>query len=285
MSAPRNTSLAVLNKCFVAGTPVLMADGSVKPIEDVEEGDWVLADDPEDGQAPAPREVTAWHLNWTEHLTEVLLDTDGDMVSDGSLKATGEHPFWTQNRGWVDAKELRPGDLLVDASGTTSHVTNTRSIDSVEPTFNLSVEGVHTFFVMAGGESVLVHNTLPGERTYITYQAPDAYGNWYTGRASMPGTLASADDWREVLNYRYAGSNPRGLDFGRAKRLFFGTGIETVGGPKSAANMASRGWERLGYDAMVDAGTAARQNMPLNGNKMKDLYIATARRLGLTVCP
>lgn len=262
-----------------------MADGSTKPIEDVEEGDWVLADDPDDGLPPTPREVTAWHLNWTEHLTEVFIDRDGDAMPDGSVEATREHPFWTQNRGWIDAQDLQSGDLLLDASGHVSRVTATKSINAVEPTFNLSVDGMHTFFVMAGDESVLVHNTNPGERTYITYQAPDANGNWYTGRASMPGTLSSADDWMEVLNYRYAGSNPRGLDFSQARRLFFGTGVETVGGPKSAANMASRGWERIGFDAMVKAGTAAQQNIPLNGNVNKDLYIAEARRLGLTVCP
>lgn len=92
-SAPRTVPLTVLNKCFVAGTPVLMADGSTKFIEDVEEGDWVLADDPEDGRAPMAREVTAWHLNWTEHLTEVSVDRNGDLAADGSLQATREHPF------------------------------------------------------------------------------------------------------------------------------------------------------------------------------------------------
>ena len=42
---------------FVPGTKVVMADGSSKPIEEVELGDYVLATDPETGQTVSRKVV------------------------------------------------------------------------------------------------------------------------------------------------------------------------------------------------------------------------------------
>jgi hypothetical protein len=43
--------------CFPAGTLVLMGDGTSKPIEEIEPGDMVLADDPEDPEKPSAFKV------------------------------------------------------------------------------------------------------------------------------------------------------------------------------------------------------------------------------------
>ena len=278
-TTPRTSPLKVLNKCFVAGTPVLMADGSGKPIEDVEEGDWVLADDPEDGLAPMPREVTAWHLNWTEHLTEVWVDRDGDGISDGAVSATREHPFWTENRGWVDARDLRAGDLLLDADGDLSQVTAARTIDAVAPVFNLSVDGVHTFFVLAGDEPVLVHNTNPGERIWVVYQANDANGKVYTGRASAPAGLF--DDPRQVLQYRYAGKNLRGLDLDNARIIYNAVGK----GTESAAYRSTRGLEHL-YEQRARAARMTLNTINPIGPDNKNMYgyLAEAYASGVAPC-
>lgn len=50
-SAAREASVQ-RSMCFAAGTKVLMADGSRKAIEDIREGDEVLADDPTDATGP-----------------------------------------------------------------------------------------------------------------------------------------------------------------------------------------------------------------------------------------
>jgi len=49
---PRNTAIAVLlaghpgaGKCMAKGTPILMYDGTIKRIEDIEVGDWLMGDD------------------------------------------------------------------------------------------------------------------------------------------------------------------------------------------------------------------------------------------------
>lgn len=62
---------------FSAGTRVLMADGSTKPISQVVPGDWVWAQDSESG-VRGPREVTAaWPHE--DHLVELL-------VGDGVIR-------------------------------------------------------------------------------------------------------------------------------------------------------------------------------------------------------
>lgn len=62
---------------FVPGTLVVMADGSTRPIEEVEAGDTVLATDPETGQS-APKTVVATIVgNGDRNLVQVTVDTDG----------------------------------------------------------------------------------------------------------------------------------------------------------------------------------------------------------------
>jgi hypothetical protein len=74
------------NPCFAPGTHVLMADGSTKPIEEVEEGDEVLAEDPGEEGEPTAHRVTQVHKNWTLRFIHVAVDEDGDGSSDGEIK-------------------------------------------------------------------------------------------------------------------------------------------------------------------------------------------------------
>ena len=53
-------------RCFPPGTLVLVAGGSTRPIEEVKEGDEVLADDPTDSGEPMAFKVAARLENFTE---------------------------------------------------------------------------------------------------------------------------------------------------------------------------------------------------------------------------
>ncbi len=69
-------------RCFIAGTQILMADGSQKPIEEVDVDDMVMSFDPdaEDGLgASVPRRVTRTFTN----VTRVLIDLWGLHVTPG----------------------------------------------------------------------------------------------------------------------------------------------------------------------------------------------------------
>ncbi|BCJ59918.1 hypothetical protein Jiend_33400 [Micromonospora endophytica] len=139
-------------RSFSGDTEVLMADGSKKPIEDVEIGDVVLATDPETGEEGA-REVT--HL-WVHE--DQLVDLK---VSGGEVTTTEDHPFWNvTDQQWQDSQDLDPGDLLHTANGATLTVTGVDWNTTRQGTaYNLTVADIHTYYVLAGNTPVLVHNT------------------------------------------------------------------------------------------------------------------------------
>lgn len=74
--------------CFAAGTPVQMADGSEKPIEQIEIGEWVMAfdSDADHGRgALMPSRVTRTMINHGQ----LLLDFHGTKVTPGHVFLTG----------------------------------------------------------------------------------------------------------------------------------------------------------------------------------------------------
>ncbi|WP_231626457.1 polymorphic toxin-type HINT domain-containing protein [Streptomyces apocyni] len=149
--------------CFLAGTDVLLADGTTKNIEDIELGDTVLATDPETGET-SERDVTATIVtNDDKYFTDLTITTpDGPE----SLVATHEHPFWAvSEQDWIEAGDLQPGMTLRTDDGHTVTVTATRQYKDDQRTYNLTIEGVHTYYVLAGETPVLVHNSNCGPGT------------------------------------------------------------------------------------------------------------------------
>jgi hypothetical protein len=133
---------------------VSTASSQTKKIEDIKVGDWVLAKDPGDLGPPTPHRVVALPRNWTEHIVHVRVQGGGE------LQATRMHPFWVEGRGWTEAKTLRRGDGLRDDKGCLVAVTAIEVEDKTTDTFNLTVEGVHTYYALAGDIPVLVHNLI-----------------------------------------------------------------------------------------------------------------------------
>src|SRR5215468_6742380 len=112
----------------------------------------VLGRDPESSEEPAPERVLARLESRTDHLVRIAVARAG---LTGILEATGQHPFWTKRRGWQYSADLQRGDTLVDGAGNDITVTNIEVVAKLTRTFNLSIEGTHTYFVVADGLSVL----------------------------------------------------------------------------------------------------------------------------------
>lgn len=139
--------------CSFAGTTlVLMGDGTYQPIEEIQVGDYVQAEDPETGERGA-RQVT--HL-WVHHDTLVELS-----VGDDTVVTTEDHPFWNDtDHQWQRADQLDPGDRLLTAWGTTLAVNEI--IDGTQHpglAYNLTVDDIHTYYIQADNQPTLVHNT------------------------------------------------------------------------------------------------------------------------------
>lgn len=153
------------NNSFTPGTQVLMADGSSKPIEQVKNGDTVLARDPETG-VTSPETVTAEITGeGVKDLAKVTIDTDGTKGDNtASVTATGNHPFWVEAIGkWLDATDLKPGEWLRTSAGTFVQITAITRWTAPDATVhNLTVNDLHTYYVLAGAAPVLVHNCGPG---------------------------------------------------------------------------------------------------------------------------
>ncbi|MFF5260640.1 polymorphic toxin-type HINT domain-containing protein [Actinomadura viridis] len=194
---------------FVLGTQVLMADGTRRAIERIRPGDRVLAGDPVSGRV-TPKTVTdAFGGDRYESLVRVVVDIDGDQgARTGAVTATEHHRFWDAGRrAWKRADELAPGSWLRGPAGEGLRVLAAVRVPGRPEVRDLTVAGLHTFFVVAGGGRILVHNETapscvalsklpgPGNR----YRSPQGlvYGD---GSAEGHRILHVLEHGRENLN-------------------------------------------------------------------------------------
>ncbi|MFE9574533.1 RHS repeat-associated core domain-containing protein [Streptomyces sp. NPDC006692] len=148
-------------KCnsFPAETSVLSADGASKPINDVKVGDTVEATDPLTNKTK-PEKVTDVTVTLTDKdFTDTTVHTS---AGDKTITSTQHHPYWDASRKqWVDAANLKPGEQLRQPDGTLISVAKVRNYHRAVTTYNLTVDHIHTYYVLAGSTPVLVHNCDP----------------------------------------------------------------------------------------------------------------------------
>lgn len=138
--------------CFLAGTPILMADGSTKPIELVRVGDEVLAFD--EATKTFQKDIVKEFLvhDVGEH------NADRYWVVNGHLKVTPNHPVYTNGR-WTQIKNLSLGDHLFNAKGKPEPITSIQVVKQHVKVYNLEINPYHTY--IAGG--IVVHNGAGGD--------------------------------------------------------------------------------------------------------------------------
>lgn len=104
-----------LHGCFSKNTLVTLADGSQCPISQLKVGDNVLSYDFEKNEYTTEEitdtfntesgfvDITPLEKEWIE------LHFDNNTKT----KCTEDHPFFTKNRGWIEAKDLDENDEFV----------------------------------------------------------------------------------------------------------------------------------------------------------------------------
>ena len=141
-------------KCFKAGTLVACLDQAgketLKPIEEIEVGDKVLAYDEETGEQ-GYKEVVRLFRDETQEWHHVF-------VNGEEIVCTAEHPFYVDGKGFVPARELKERDnlLLSDGSKVEIESLKTEHVEIPETTYNFEVKDFHTYYVTE--TKVLVHN-------------------------------------------------------------------------------------------------------------------------------
>ncbi|MFF9684962.1 polymorphic toxin-type HINT domain-containing protein [Streptomyces sp. NPDC014623] len=137
---------------FPPGTPVLVAGGRRLPIESLQAGDRVLATDPVRGVTGARRVTETFTTYDDKHFTQLSTPA-------GRVTATDTHPFWVTGRqGWADAGDIVTGERLRVPGGTSLLVTGVSRYTERQTTHDLTVDGIHTYYVGVGATSALVHN-------------------------------------------------------------------------------------------------------------------------------
>lgn len=168
--------MLVHNKCFVAGTKVLMQDGTWKNIEDVEVGESLIG---ENNSVNLVREFHRPTLGLQDHILprKLLLAS----INGSEFSVSADHLFKTVD-GWkapdaeisnllhkdvctheaITITQLNIGDKIITASGSTHEVHSIEFREDVPELqlYNFKLDSNRTYHVKLKGadESYLVHN-------------------------------------------------------------------------------------------------------------------------------
>ena len=151
--------------CFAAGTEITMADGTVKLIEEVRQGDVVLSYDYLENKL-SKNVVTATVVKpQLPHIVQIEVSDANGAVSQ--IVCTSDHPFWLVDQcAWAAhapklvteeiqaPARLEAGSTLLNSDGSHSSVLGVTELDQRQDVYNFEVSQTHCYF--AGG--VLVHN-------------------------------------------------------------------------------------------------------------------------------
>ena len=135
--------------CFAAGTPVSLADGTTRRIENLCAGDFVLSRDETTGQIAAQRIAKTF-----VHLTPESLVLH--LANGKDIHTTGEHLFFVDG-AWVKAGQIEPKMHCVTPGDAALTIAETEPVSRrLKPVYNLEVSAFHTYYV--GESAAWVHN-------------------------------------------------------------------------------------------------------------------------------
>ena len=192
--------------CFLAGTPIRMADGVQRPIEQVAVGDEVLTFE------GTPGRVTQVYKQASDHVRELryrIIEPPSSPYQSVSLSAgemrrletTDAHMFWAINKdSWILAKELEVGDRFIVTEGREAVLIETERFEGDTVVYNFDVEDYYSYFAndvlvrqKCGGEPEvgvedqirrLLNDVLPGLGTDLIRKSPLTLRPAEIGRAS-----------------------------------------------------------------------------------------------------
>ncbi|MFJ2137099.1 Hint domain-containing protein [Streptomyces sp. NPDC087845] len=141
---------------FTGTTTVLMADHTTKPISQVKVGDYVLTAEPGKKKKEKHKVKAVIVTKTDRNYVDVVVDTKS---GPKTIQTTKHHQFYESTKdAWTQASDLKAGQKLQNASGGPTVVLDAKAYTAHRTTYDLSIDGLHTYYVLAGATPVLVHN-------------------------------------------------------------------------------------------------------------------------------
>ncbi|MDA3926312.1 MAG: chitobiase/beta-hexosaminidase C-terminal domain-containing protein [Kiritimatiellae bacterium] len=140
--------------CFPAGTPVLLADGTLRPIEAVKPGDIVRTGPRNEDVA----RVTETYLRKNALIRELILD------NGVTLQTTPEHRIWSDSRGWTLAKDIHAGDRVACLNDTIATVKDASDTGRLETVYTFELREDIAYYA----HGVLVRHLCGMQFPYMT---------------------------------------------------------------------------------------------------------------------
>ena len=180
---------------FAPSTPVLLADGKTEPIGKLKVGDKVESANPDTGKEEGGRSVQ--HV-WINHDTDLLdLTVSTGPGHTAVIHTTANHPFWDNTtHTWVAAGKLTPGHQLASTGHHHPTVVSLKVTPGAANRWNLTVQQLHTYYVLAGTTPILVHNSSGCDGTMVLGigEHSDALAKQLEG-----GYTFNGDDYAQVV--------------------------------------------------------------------------------------
>lgn len=267
--------------CFIAGTLVLTTTGLLA-IEKLNPGDKVISTDP-DTLETSEKTVLETYIRKVDRLVHLVINGE-------EIVTTDNHPFYVQDRGFIEAGRLLVDDKLVSVNGDDLFVeyVKTEELDTLIDVHNFQVEDFHTYFV--GNLLAWVHNkTCPPhmneDGTLKPNQEYKAGENGYTYKTAANGNISSAHadelkfkthDGRLNHNSNTAGKLP-GDDAGHLFADQFGGSpeLDNLVSQKSGLNRGIKGNPKTYRNMEKQWSTALK-----NGQKVTDIDINLSYKNG-----
>ncbi|MFV2117301.1 LamG-like jellyroll fold domain-containing protein [Streptomyces sp. Act-28] len=172
---------------FTGLTGVLMANGTTKAISEVKPGDYVLTAEPGKKEKEKHRVKEVIVTKTDRDYVDVVVATKS---GPKTIQTTKHHQFYEITRNsWTQAADLRAGQKLQNGSGEPTAILKVTSYTAQRTTYDLSVDGLHTYHVLAGEAPVLVHNSGG-----CPIGAPRSADGKFSKRNGEPGRDGAADE-------------------------------------------------------------------------------------------
>ena len=233
------------SKCFTAGTQIVVGaeydanDVFVQyvtvNIEDIQVGDLVYSYDTITGEV-TQKEVTAVFVRESDHINYLTIADEYGRIQ--VIETTDAHPFWVVtdepnleraarsvvdengvilyhenietglNGFWVEAKDLREGDVFLGANGELSTLVVIERVvfpDGIK-VYNFTVDGNHDYFVIAqtgdyGQMCILVHNSCVQDYSDWhkgSFESPEASLNWHYNKHGKEVGAKNVNEYYEM---------------------------------------------------------------------------------------